>query len=161
MMRYNVLIEAAGPAQAPPIPEDQLDTFAEGLAGYGAAVSGAILPEHERTWSARVTVDQEADDPVRAAAFARDLGRHRRPSRGLPDWPIVKVEVTEWTRFCAELERPNRPELVGVAELATVAGVSKQRASVLARRADFPDPIATLAQGAVWDRRQVARFLEG
>jgi hypothetical protein len=79
---------------------------------------------------------------------------------GLPDWPITKLEVTEWERFCAEVEQPNRPELVGVAELAALAGVTKQRASILARRSGFPDPVARLAQGDVWNRRQVQEFLE-
>jgi hypothetical protein len=161
VMKYSVYVEAAGPNQAPPLTEDQLDAFGAGLASYSATVSGAILPQHQRTRSARLTIDQEADNPVRAAAFAVDLVTIVARREGLPAWPIVKVEVTEWERFCAELDRPNRRELVGVAELAALAGVTKQRASILARRAGFPDPVAKLAQGEVWDRRQVARFLEG
>jgi len=112
-------------------------------------------------WSARLAVEQDADDPVRAATVARDLVTICARREGLPAWPIAKVEVIEWERFCAELDRPTRRELVGVAELAALAGVTKQRASILARRAGFPDPVAKLAQGEVWDRRQVARFLEG
>lgn len=39
----------------------------------------------------------------------------------------------------------------GVTEVAELLGVSRQRLSKLRERPDFPDPIGTLAQGAVWD----------
>jgi serine/threonine protein kinase len=39
----------------------------------------------------------------------------------------------------------------GVTEVAELLGVSRQRLAKLRERADFPDPIGQLAQGAVWD----------
>jgi tRNA A-37 threonylcarbamoyl transferase component Bud32 len=39
----------------------------------------------------------------------------------------------------------------GVAEVARLVGVSRQRLAKLRERGDFPDPLAELAQGPVWD----------
>lgn len=41
--------------------------------------------------------------------------------------------------------------LGGVAEVADLLGISRQRVAKLRERADFPDPVGDLAQGAVWD----------
>lgn len=40
--------------------------------------------------------------------------------------------------------------LVGIHEIAEALGVSRQRADVLARREDFPKPVAVLQMGRVW-----------
>lgn len=40
--------------------------------------------------------------------------------------------------------------LAGVSEIAALLGVSRQYASVLSARRDFPEPVATLAMGKVW-----------
>jgi predicted DNA-binding transcriptional regulator AlpA len=45
--------------------------------------------------------------------------------------------------------------LMGTTEMAALLGVSRQRAAVLARREDFPAPVATLAMGTVWDAAAV------
>jgi predicted DNA-binding transcriptional regulator AlpA len=46
-------------------------------------------------------------------------------------------------------------ELVGVAELAQMFGVSKQTAVKYGQRPDFPDPLDRLASGPVWRRTDV------
>jgi prophage regulatory protein len=40
--------------------------------------------------------------------------------------------------------------LVGAHEIRKMLGVSRQRVYQLAERSDFPNPIATLAQGKIW-----------
>jgi hypothetical protein len=40
---------------------------------------------------------------------------------------------------------------MGVAELADLLGVSRQRASTISKHQDFPAPVSRLAQGPVWD----------
>jgi hypothetical protein len=159
-MDWSVYVQAAGPANAPPVDEAAVERFAESLSTYSPAVTGAIAPEHERVWSAQLAVS-DLDDPVRAAQVARDLVTTAARKAGLPAWPVVKLEVTEWERFDAELDEPNTPDLVGIAELAELVGVRRQRASVLARRSDFPKPLAELASGPVWDLRMVERFVRG
>ena len=49
--------------------------------------------------------------------------------------------------------------MLGVTEIAAVLGVSKQRASVISRRRDFPKPAAELSQGKTWRRADVEKFV--
>ena len=45
-------------------------------------------------------------------------------------------------------------ELVGVAEIAQMFGVSRQRVSKISQEDDFPEPIAILKAGRIWRRLQ-------
>jgi hypothetical protein len=46
--------------------------------------------------------------------------------------------------------------VVGLSEVASILGVSRQRAAQLAvEHDDFPEPIGQLAAGRVWDRNAV------
>jgi hypothetical protein len=45
--------------------------------------------------------------------------------------------------------------LIGLAELAELYGVSKNTANTWARRHDWPAPVATLKMGPVWDRETI------
>lgn len=51
------------------------------------------------------------------------------------------------------------PKLAGLAEIASLAGVSRQRAGQLAAHPDFPGPVQRLAMGPVWRESDVLRFL--
>jgi hypothetical protein len=158
-MDWSVYVQTAGPTSAPPLDEAAVDRFATNLSAYSPAVSGAVAPEQERTWAVHLSITNESDDPVRAVQAAVDVVTDAARQAGLPPWPVVKLEATEWDRFDAELDEPNTPDLVGIAELAELVGVRRQRASVLARRPDFPEPLAELASVPVWDRRMVERFV--
>lgn len=46
-------------------------------------------------------------------------------------------------------------DLVGVAEIADLIGVSRQRVDQLTRTEDFPTPVADLASGRIWERGDV------
>ena len=53
-----------------------------------------------------------------------------------------------------------RLRLVGTEEIRVrLGGVSRQRVYQLTRRADFPQPIAELAQGGVWLAEDVDRWI--
>jgi predicted DNA-binding transcriptional regulator AlpA len=45
--------------------------------------------------------------------------------------------------------------LVGVAEVAALLGVTKQRVTQLAEKPDFPKPTVRLAAGPIWERADV------
>lgn len=49
-------------------------------------------------------------------------------------------------------------DLCGTAEAAAVLGVVKQRIHTLRKRADFPQPIVTLAATPLWDRSALLAF---
>jgi hypothetical protein len=48
-------------------------------------------------------------------------------------------------------------ELMGIAEIAALYGVSRQRASAMARTASFPRPVQQLSMGPVFSRAAVLR----
>jgi hypothetical protein len=60
--------------------------------------------------------------------------------------PVVFVEVL--------------PKLVGVAEAAGLMGWDKRRVATYVKRGAFPEPLAELAGGLVWDREDVVAFRE-
>jgi predicted DNA-binding transcriptional regulator AlpA len=49
-------------------------------------------------------------------------------------------------------------QLVGLAEVADLLGVSKRTASRYANRPDFPDPIGRLRAGPVWRKSDIERW---
>lgn len=51
------------------------------------------------------------------------------------------------------------PPLAGVAEVAALAGLSRQRASQLTKAPGFPEPVQVLAMGPVWREAEVIAFL--
>lgn len=47
-------------------------------------------------------------------------------------------------------------DLVGAQEIARMfGGISRQRVHEITTRADFPAPLADLAQGRIWDREVI------
>jgi hypothetical protein len=157
-MDWSVYLEAAGPTDAPPLDEDAVELFTTCLDAYSPAVTGAASPDHARVWAVQLTIE-DAEEATQAAEWALRAARDAATKAGLPLWPVVKLEATEWERFDASLDEPNTPDLVGVAELAELCGVTRQRASALARSNGFPEPLAELASGPVWDLRMVERFV--
>lgn len=57
-----------------------------------------------------------------------------------------------------ELAHPDPIDLVGVTEIADRLGVTRQRASAITERADFPKPIGTARAGRYWTAESVDRF---
>lgn len=51
-------------------------------------------------------------------------------------------------------------KLGGISEVAEVLGVSRQRIAQLRVRADFPDPVAEIAMGEIWDLGEVESWLD-
>lgn len=52
-----------------------------------------------------------------------------------------------------------RFRVMGAAEIAERLGVTRQRAYQITARRDFPEPIAHLAMGQVWDTRDVEAWI--
>jgi len=51
-------------------------------------------------------------------------------------------------------------DLIGLKEIATLLGVSRQRALQIVRdRPEFPEPVATLAAGRVWRTEAVQTWV--
>jgi hypothetical protein len=71
---------------------------------------------------------------------------------------IARVDTMEESYADLELAQPTETYL-GVTELASEIGVSRQRVSELRTREDFPAPVAELAAGPVWASSSLRRFL--
>jgi predicted DNA-binding transcriptional regulator AlpA len=52
------------------------------------------------------------------------------------------------------------PRTGGLSEIGELLGVSRQRAYTLAKRADFPAPVATSRAGRTWDLAAVDTWAE-
>jgi predicted DNA-binding transcriptional regulator AlpA len=57
-----------------------------------------------------------------------------------------------------QIEDSRRVRLAGIKEIATYYDISPQLAYKWSRRHDFPAPLATLAQGNVWDLDEIERW---
>jgi hypothetical protein len=51
------------------------------------------------------------------------------------------------------------PRLAGVAEVAGLKGVSRQRGGRITKHPDFPEPVQVLAMGPVWLEEDVRQYL--
>ena len=131
---------------------DQVSDLMELLRDHGAAVSYS---------SYRYTVRLAIEATTAEMAVSEALGTVQRYAEkvGLPSWPFVKLEATEWSEFERDLETPTFPNVLGVSELSQLLGVSRQRASELARSRHFPKPFAALAAGPVWLEPTISRFV--
>lgn len=74
---------------------------------------------------------------------------------------IIGVEVIRPDEAHRRLDQPNVPQLVGVSDIAAMAGVTQQRATQLTQRADFPRAVEHPSSGPVFLRTQAQRFLDG
>jgi hypothetical protein len=151
---WTVIIDAA----ANPGPYDGafLDRFSNNL-GHAASVS--ILPDGSR-FSAIFSLElDEAATAGDAAALGIRLFSDAAAEAQMP-FPIVRLEVMTFAEQEADLRKPAIPELVGISEIAKEIGVTRQRASKLARQPGFPAPAFELASGPVWTRPSLERFID-
>jgi hypothetical protein len=154
-MGWTVTFEAVG--DQPADLERGLDEFVDLLVDRGAAVTGAITGDR---YGASFSVSEPVDTAPSAVAVGYEIFVTYAEKSGLPAWPVVRAEALTFEELDREIETPNFPELVGVSEIAELLGVTRQRASALAKTPDFPTPVATLAAGPVWTRLSLNRFVE-
>src|SRR5258708_2008457 len=116
-MQWTVLVEAKAPGA---VQRDGCDLTRQQTAAWSRvlAVQGGEASGEARHWSGRVVVvEAEPVSPVHTAAQAAIYGQKlvldAASQVGLPDWPVVRVEVV--------------PELLGAQEAAAALGVSRQR----------------------------------
>lgn len=113
----------------------------EGTVGYGNRRVGVTL-----TATGDTSIDAHVDAVAVVRAALGDVGE------------IVAVEVLSDAEADARLARPAFPELVGIAEVAALLGVSRQRASELQKRTGFPAPVAVLRAGPIWRKGDLDTF---
>src|SRR5262249_23019395 len=150
-MDWTVGIEAAG-AGSLVLDDDHIDDLAAALSPEAAAVA-----HQPGRYSVRLSV--QAGDIREAIEEAILRVSAAAEKSGLPSWPFVQVNALTAEELDRDLTRPDIPVLLGVAELAGLLGVTRQRASDLAKTSSFPRPIAVLASGPVWAETTVKRYI--
>lgn len=153
MNAYAVIISAPVTGTEP-VTAGQLNALTVSLGRGNAAYDSSTRELRVTTHADAPTVDdamrQVQADVERAAAIA-----------GIRLDDRDELRAVSWERFEAEALRPSTPRggLAGVAEVAEILGVSRARVYQLAKdHPDFPDPVADLAAGPVWDRAEVEAF---
>ncbi len=155
MENWSVAIEVGLSEARPPI--DWMDDLYEALAATGA--ESAVVAGSELSASVRLSV--AARHPWEAMRKAeRDLVVPALDKAGLHIEQILSVEAVGDDEFTRRLELPSLPELVGIAEVAAMLGVTKQRASELAGQRNFPPPVVKLAAGPIWAAPTIRAFSE-
>lgn len=127
------------------------------LVGKLAEVAGiaSVEPSHS---GVSLTLTAEGATPADALAGAtnRTLTVVNSGSGGPGE--VIFAEI------CTEAEGDRRradatfPELVGIAEIADLLKITRQRASALQTRAGFPLPVAQLRSGPVWRLSDLSAF---
>ena len=115
---YSVTVEARSPDGAGQIDDDAVDAFADRIAEHSGTVSaGGSPPRYAATFSLQkvnaLGASRAAADLVRA--IARDVG--------LPNWPVVRLDVVREDVHAEELAQPTMPDLVSGPEAAEMLGV--------------------------------------
>lgn len=152
MTEWSVLIETAALNDSEPeLDADAIDDLIAVLEDYSPAVSYG-----SHRWAVELSV--AAPDGGAALNAGVTTVYKAAEKAAVPRWPVVRVAVTSAVLVDTELSQSNIPTLVGVSEVGDLLGVSRQRASELARTADFPLPVASLASGPVWLEPAVLRF---
>ena len=153
MTWFSVAVEARCPdGDEYDVDEWLLDGFADAVAAFDGVAGGG-----RGAWDARISV--EADNADRAAMDGANLLHRIATTAGLPDWPLVRLEVTRQDVLAEDLERPNYPELVSGPEAAELLGVSRQRLYQLAtEHRGFPEPLYRLRVGPLWARSAIEAF---
>jgi hypothetical protein len=85
---------------------------------------------------------------VEVAGLGRAVTRAMKKIDTPPD--DVLADVTRWVE-----RQPKSPDLVGVAEAATILNLPKPRISRLREQGRMPEPVAELISGPVWNRQEV------
>ena len=159
MPNWNVTLEVAGDDRAA-VTTESLDDLLDVLGDLSPVViAPAPEPADGRVhFGVDVTVD--APDANEAIDRARYRFGEGVAKAGLPSWPLVRLEALTDDELDHRLQTPMFPKLLGVAEVAEMLGVSKQRASELARQESFPRPVISLASGPIWIEAAVSQFVD-
>jgi DNA-binding CsgD family transcriptional regulator len=149
---YSVGIDAT----SDPYSEDQFDAVI-GVAEDIDTLTGPAFAGLGGGDGIGVQASIKAASPSEAAALVVDGFRAACAKAGIRLRDIGRVDVmTE--EYLDRWVGVSPPELVGVAEVAELLAVSKQRVSELHRREDFPEPVAVLATGPIWQLPAVKAF---
>lgn len=104
-----------------------------------------------------ITIDAATAEDAAETAAARVT---RALSDSGVDAEINELAVQSEKAFRAEVEQPIYPTVLSYAEIAKLAGVSRQRARQFADNDSFPEPVIVTAQGPLYTDHAVRHWLD-
>lgn len=151
-MDWTITITTSGPGD--PADADALGTLTDQLASYGAVTTGTPDARTGCTWGATISLDiTDPGDATRKALLIVQSAAH---DVGLPWHGVHRLEVLSDDALDEDLAAPDAGvDLVGIAEVAEMLDITRQRASMLQTKGDFPRPLTKLASGPVWRRHDI------
>jgi predicted DNA-binding transcriptional regulator AlpA len=105
------------------------------------------------------TVSVDADTALAAIRQGTSVVTRAAHRCGLRDWTVTGAEVITESELQERLAKPQLPALVGVKEVMAIVKLSRQRVDMLRRTPGFPQPLATLAAGPVWDQGVIEHWV--
>lgn len=151
-MHWTARVEWEQPTDA--ITEEWAVDLVDRLAPFSAAIGTqkeSAGPGYPETWSADLTVEAGTLRQAIAAALQEVEQATGHKATG--------IEVLTDHEYERRVMQPTIPELVGYAEIAQLAGVSRQRARQLADIIGFPPAVVETQSGPLRVRDQVERWL--
>lgn len=137
-----------------PMDEDTPFDITDALAKYSPSMSVS-----RNLAGGGITICVDADNIGTATTDALSIVATALAAESL-DWTFTELKVQNEYTFTAELDTPLYPEVVGYAEIAKMAGVSRQRARQFAEKPSFPAPVIETAQGPLMNKHAIERWLE-
>lgn len=133
---------------------DHIDALTTALAEHGPSLS---MRRDESGGAASVFVEAESIRDAQTAVWALVDG----PITGALG-PVAVEDIRVMTEAVMEheLEQPLFPDVVGYAEIAELAGVSRQRARQFREIPGFPAPVIETGQGPLFSRAAIDAWVE-
>lgn len=153
MQEFNVVVEAPSLAA---YDADLVDDFLDVLVVLAGDAS--VTATDDRV-TARIDVAVATGLITDASKAAVGIFIDSIGEVGFPAGDIDAVEVRTIERFAAEIDEPAET-YAGVAEVAEMLHVSRQRISELRMTKGFPAPLAELASGPVWAVSTLSSFTD-
>ncbi|NMM93183.1 hypothetical protein [Bifidobacterium oedipodis] len=123
----------------------------EEIGAYGASV--AVNPNGD---GGSVTLAVESGDAAKACSDALDL---LAGTQSLPKHEVCAIAAAEWDEATRRNREPLYPKVVGYAEIARMADVSRQRAYKFPEIGSFPKPVIETSQGPLYSESAVEAWL--
>lgn len=133
------------------IDEEQLFELMETYNAFGA--SAALAADG---LGGSLTLTLSAGSPLEALTEIYVL---QHESDILQESQVIGVEVLDWQEARRRNREPLYPQVVGYAEIAKLAHVSRQRAAQFSKILDFPKPVIETAQGKLYAKDAVLAWV--
>ena len=135
-----------------PLTDSQLLNLFDKLGQYGASIS----PNEDNS----ILQIALAVDGSTATDAVDETIRILHEDGGLADFTITSLTVRTWEETVHAVNDPVFPKVVGYAEIAKLAGVTRQRAYQFPQIESFPKPVIETAQGPLFTETAILAWLE-